>query len=125
MATSPTRNAPTVLIRTEVYLHDDEEGRWVWQSAAPLLPDAREYVYSEEELDRTINVYGRLVARIFQRSARVQRFRVQVHGVACGISSNLLGVFEWKRSAETDRLIPAQEPTLLWTENVKLLASCG
>ncbi|RKN09625.1 hypothetical protein D7319_11210 [Streptomyces radicis] len=107
-----------------MYLHDEEGDHWAWRTAAPLLPDAQEYVYSEEELDRTINVYGQLVARIFQRTERVQRFRVRAHA-AHHDHRHLLGVFEWQRSEETGRLIPAQEPTILWTETKKVLASCG
>lgn len=110
---SHTWSVPTVEIRTGLYVCN-ASGRGVWRPARPLIPNAREYVYSATELQRVLITYGRLVGGILHRAWDVSRFRLTVHRVPG--RGRIVGGYEWRRSDETGLLVPAQEPLIFWGE---------
>ena len=94
--------------RIEIYVRTGPE-RWGWRTAGPAYPDTPDVVASETQLVRALLAYTAMAARLI--AGQVERFRMVVHTACTG---RLVGHYEWSRSAETGRLVPAAEPWVHW-----------
>ncbi|AEN11011.1 hypothetical protein K373_01918 [Streptomyces sp. DvalAA-21] len=103
--------AASVELRAEVQ-YDHGNHRWRWSSAGELVPSMREAARTPRDLQVMLTVYGRIAARLLEKDKLVLRARVTAHWLPTG--GTAIGSYDWYRSAETGRLIPAQEPWTLW-----------
>ncbi|PHQ48068.1 hypothetical protein BLA24_31980 [Streptomyces cinnamoneus] len=102
---------PTVEFRAQMK-HGCGDDRWFWRSAELIVPPLREPLGSQGELRAAVRVYGRLAASILEIRKQVLRARVTGHWLPDG--GTAVAHYEWRRSGETGRLIPAEEPVVLW-----------
>lgn len=93
----------------EIQFYVRRAGRWQWRSA-PGFPSADDEPHSEAQLTRSLVTYSTMVAHLIS-DPKVIRFRVLTRHVPTG---HLIGHYEWKRSGESGRLIPACEPWTHW-----------
>ncbi|MFJ6566884.1 hypothetical protein ACIQNU_05655 [Streptomyces sp. NPDC091292] len=70
-------------------------------------------ITSESELLRALYAYTAMAARLM--AGTVSRFRMVVHTIVTG---HLIGHYEWARSPEAGRLVPAVEPWTCWGTDV-------
>lgn len=101
--------ATQVRMRVEIYVRTGP-GRWGWKPLGGEYPETTEYPTSETQLLRALMAYSTMAARLV--SGAVQRFRLVAVSAAAGA---LVGLYEWARSVETGRLIPAAEPFVHWS----------
>lgn len=107
--------APNARLQVQVPVR--RRDRWEWRPL-PALPDAYDWINSETQLLRALMTYSTMAARLLLGHPG-QRFRVLVRNVPGRI---LMGHYEWMRSGESGRLVPASEPWTNWPEATCLAA---
>ncbi|WP_369376090.1 hypothetical protein [Streptomyces sp. cg36] len=107
MSEGEARPNPTITFKLEIF-ERTESGQWGWVPD-PEHPETAEYVYSPTQLLRALVAYATMAARIM--SSKVGRFRMLAYE---RIRGALVGHYEWGRSSETGRLLPACEPWTHW-----------
>ncbi|CAM5363456.1 hypothetical protein SSPIM334S_05580 [Streptomyces spiroverticillatus] len=89
----------------------------MWRTAGPRYPDTPDVLTSEGQLLRALHTYTAMSARLLAPS--VPRFRMTVRTL---VTRELVGLYEWERSTETGRLVPAHTPFVHWPELVSVAA---
>ncbi|MET9617141.1 hypothetical protein [Kitasatospora indigofera] len=74
-------------------------------------------MYSSDELTRALYVYSATIAR-FMALDKVS-FRLVAHSLTVG---GVVGIHEWRVSAETGKWVPADAPWVIWDKWVQLAA---
>ncbi len=107
--------APTAQLQVQVFARRGD--RWEWK-VLPALPDAYDWINSATQLRRALVTYTTMAARLLLGHP-CARFRVLVRNVPGEV---LMGHYEWARSGESGRLVPASEPWTHWPEATCLAA---
>ncbi|MFF7990312.1 hypothetical protein ACFZDG_11040 [Kitasatospora xanthocidica] len=113
-------NDPTVEIQTELWVRV-ERGRWAWVPAGRDHPVEAEFVYTGPELVRVLYVYAATAARLMK--VEKQRFRLVARALdRGGFPAGVVGIHEWRVSAESGRWVPTDVPWVIWNEVGRLVA---
>lgn len=103
---------PTVELWVETYVDVQNRG-WRWSSFGIENPAAREYVYSEQDMQRVMLSYGHVVAQMFLYEGPAE-FRIRAYTIIGWLTR---AVYSWAWNAELGRYKPTSEPWVVWDED--------